>query len=80
MSHYKVKTIIYSILILTFFSYQKTLTQPKVIDAVHYTQISSFETDYSINEMKMSADGSRIVFATGGFQVKVFTINTREYS
>ncbi|MCB0749700.1 MAG: hypothetical protein KDC90_19745, partial [Ignavibacteriae bacterium] len=63
-------------LILTFSFYLSTYSQPKIIDAVHYTQISSFETDYSINEMKMSGDGSKIIFATGGPQVKVFTINT----
>lgn len=73
MAHYK---IIYSILVLIFSCYPITFAQPKIVSSVHYTQISSFETDYSINEMKMSADGSKIVFATGGPQVKVFTINT----
>ncbi len=76
MSYNKVRTVIYFMLTLTFSFYLNTFTQPKIINAVHYTQISSFETDYSINEMKMSADGSKIVFATGGAQVKVFTMNT----
>lgn len=49
--------------------------QTEAIDAVEYRQISNFETDYSISSMKMSADGTRIVFATSGQAVKVFTIN-----
>lgn len=50
--------------------------QPEVVDAVAYKQITHFETDQAIIAMKMSSDGSRIVFATGGPFVKVFTINT----
>jgi len=50
--------------------------QTKVIRAVEYLQISNFATNSSITSMKMSADGSRIVFATGGPAVKVFTINS----
>ncbi len=76
MSQTKLQATFFSILILLFSFNQRTLSQPNVIDAVHYSQISSFETDYSIYEMKMSADGSKIVFATGGQHVKVFTINT----
>ena len=51
-------------------------SQTRVIRAVEYRQISSFQTNYSITSMKISADGSRIVFATGGPAVKVFTINS----
>jgi len=50
--------------------------QTKVIRAVEYLQISNFLTNASITSMKMSADGSRIVLATGGPAVKVFTINS----
>jgi hypothetical protein len=72
----KNKTLAHSILLLTFlFSFQ-VYAQPKVVNAVHLTQISNFETDFSIIDMKMSADGSTIVFATGGKQVKVYTMNT----
>ena len=64
-----------TLLFVIFFSF-RGYTQPEVVDAVHLKQISSFETDYSIIDMKMSADGSTIVFATGGPQVKVYTMNT----
>jgi hypothetical protein len=50
--------------------------QPEVVDAVEYKQITHFETDQYISTMKMSADGSKIVFATSGPVVKVFTLNT----
>lgn len=50
--------------------------QPEVVDAVALEQITHFETNQSISTMKMSADGSRIVFATSGPMVKVFAIDT----
>jgi hypothetical protein len=52
-----------------------TYGQVNVVHGINYKQISGFETDYSINTMKLSDDGSRIVFSTGGPMVKVFTIN-----
>ena len=51
-------------------------SQTKVIRSVEYRQITSFQTNYFISSMKISADGSKIVFATGGPAVKVFTINS----
>ena len=71
MPYIKIKLII--VLVILFSINQ--FAQPLVTNAVHYTQVSSFETDYGIYALKMSADGSKIVFATGGPQVKVFTIN-----
>jgi len=50
--------------------------QTQIIRAIEYRQISSFVTNMSITSMKMSADGSKIVFATGGPAVRVFTINS----
>jgi hypothetical protein len=50
--------------------------QVEVMDGIDYRQVSNFETDYSITAMKMSGDGTRIVFATSGPAVKVYTINT----
>lgn len=50
--------------------------QVQVINGIDYKQITSFETDYSIIAMKISGDGTKIVFATGGPQVKVFTIDS----
>lgn len=76
MNYSKVKTIAYIILLFTLIFYYSIFAQPKAVAAVHYTQISSFEIDYYIADMKMSADGSKIIFATGGPQVKIFTINT----
>ena len=58
------KTLAHSILLLTFLFLIRVSAQPKVVDAVHLTQISNFQTDYSIIDMKMSADGSNIVFAS----------------
>jgi hypothetical protein len=76
MGYLKIKTLAHSIILFSILFSFPTFGQPKVVDAVHLTQISSFETDYSIIDMKMSADGSTIVFATGGPQVKVYTMST----
>ena len=76
MCFLKNNTLAHSILLFVFFFSFRGYTQPEVVDAVHLKQISSFETDYSIIDMKMSADGSTIVFATGGPQVKVYTMST----
>jgi hypothetical protein len=48
-----------------------------IIRTIVYRQISNFQSGSSpsIGRMKMSADGSKIVFATDGVK-KVFTINT----
>ena len=50
--------------------------QPEVIDAVELKQISHFEAHPNIIAMKMSGDGSTIAYATGGPEVKVFTMGT----
>jgi hypothetical protein len=50
--------------------------QTTVINGIEYQQISDFETDSFINTMKISADGTRIVFATSGPAVQVYTINS----
>ncbi len=76
MCFLKDKTLAHSIILFILLFSFRVFAQPEVVDAVHLTQISSFETDYSIIDMKMSADGSTIVFATGGPQVKVYTIST----
>jgi hypothetical protein len=49
--------------------------QTRVIRGIQYQQITAFEENMSIGSMKISADGSRIVFATGGASKKIFTIN-----
>lgn len=48
-----------------------------IIRTIVYRQISSFQSGSmpSIGRMKMSADGSKIIFATDGVK-KIFTINT----
>jgi len=76
MYYSKAKIIVNAILLFTLIFSYTTIAQPRSIAAVHYKQISSFETDYFIYDMKMSADGNKIVFATGGAQVKVYTMNT----
>lgn len=53
-----------------------TSAQVKVVGAIEYEQVSQFETNYSISAMKMSADGLKIIFATSGPAVKVYTINS----
>ena len=53
-----------------------TSAQVNVIGAINYKQVSQFETDYSISALKMSADGLKIIFATSGPWVKVYTINS----
>ncbi|MEJ2614557.1 MAG: T9SS type A sorting domain-containing protein [Ignavibacteriaceae bacterium] len=76
MCFFQDKTLAHSIVLIAFLLSFQVFGQPEVVDAVHLKQISSFATDYSIIDMKMSADGSTIVFATGGSQVKVYTMNT----
>ena len=70
------KSLLKIILLFVLYAIINVSAQPTVVNAVHYTQISSFETDFSIYALKMSFDGSKIVFATGGAEVKVFTIDT----
>ena len=50
--------------------------QVNVIGSIEYEQVSHFEKDYFISAMKMSGDGLKIVFATSGPEVKVYTINS----
>ncbi len=50
--------------------------QVNVIDAVDYKQITNFEEDQYISTMKVSGDGIKIVYATGGPFNKVFTMNS----
>ncbi len=72
------KTTIRCFIIALTISLCSTISSRAQVDVIHgieYKQISSFETDYSIIAMKISADGTKIVFATGGPAVKVFTIN-----
>ena len=52
-----------------------TEAQVNVTTGINYNQVSSFETDYSISALKISGDGTKIVFATSGPQVKVFTMD-----
>jgi hypothetical protein len=62
--------------IMFLFMLTSGFAQPDVIDGVTLKQITHFEAHPNISAMKMSADGSRIVFATSGPEVKVFTIGT----
>ena len=62
--------------VLLSIPFQLSTAQPYVINGIDYKQISSFETNYGISTMKISSDGSKIVFATGGAEVKVYTIST----
>ena len=64
MGYLKIKTLAHSIILFSILFSFPTFGQPKVVDAVHLTQISSFETDYSIIDMKMSADDGIIGFET----------------
>lgn len=50
--------------------------QTEVKRSIQYNQITNFETNQSIGNVKMSADGSKIIFATGGQEKKIFTINS----
>ena len=65
-----------ALVILATGSYCPTLAQPEILDGVELKQISHFESNPSISAMKMSADGSTIVYATAGPFVKVFTLGT----
>ncbi len=51
-------------------------SQVIVLDAVDYKQITNFVEDQYINAMKVSGDGFKIVYATGGPFNKVFTMNS----
>ena len=62
--------------ILATGSYCPIEAQPDILDGVELKQISHFETNPSISAMKMSLDGSTIVYATAGPFVKVFTVGT----
>ncbi|MBK7105631.1 MAG: hypothetical protein IPH62_10145 [Ignavibacteriae bacterium] len=64
------------IYVLIHLQFIQLSAQTNVIRSVEYTQISSFEINMEICNMKISSDGSRIVFATGGSAKKVFTINS----
>ena len=54
----------------------KIFSQPTAKSAVEFRQITEFETNLGISNIKISADGSKIVFATSGPAVKIFTINS----
>ena len=64
------------ILLLSFIIPNLTIAQTQAIRAIQYKQITNFEENLNISSMKMSADGSRIVFSSSGQEVKVYTINT----
>jgi len=67
-----------SFLLVTFHNFQlnSIYAQTEIYNAIQYNQISDFQENYSIVDMKMSADASKIIFSTGGSSVKIFTINT----
>ncbi len=65
-----------ALLPLLFCTFLASNAQVEVIDGIDYRQVSNFETDYSITAMKISGDGTRIVFATSGPAVKVYTIDS----
>ena len=73
------KKIAIRYLIVLTFLFNLTFTssaQVNVIGSIEYKQVSHFETDHFISAMKMSGDGLKIVFATSGPEVKVYTINS----
>ncbi|HPG39617.1 MAG TPA: T9SS type A sorting domain-containing protein [bacterium] len=75
----KIKKTVVSLSIincLLFFLPDQCPSQLVYSNSVQYQQVSSFETALSIVNMKICADGSRIVFSTGGPEVKVYTINS----
>ena len=53
---------------------ESTHAQIEIVRAITYEQITNFETNLAIQDMKISADGSIIVFSTSGGEVKVYTI------
>lgn len=63
------------ILICLFFSISSQ-AQIEVLRAINYQQITEFETNMGISSMKISGDGSVIVFGTSGAQVKVYVIGS----
>ncbi|MBN1599032.1 MAG: hypothetical protein JW894_12125 [Bacteroidales bacterium] len=65
-------------LILLISCISLTFSQTAVIRSINYKQISNFETEYYICSMKISADGSTIVFGTSGPAVKVFTVSSTD--
>ena len=75
-SHQTARCIIVVIFMSLFFFSIPSTAQVEVIDGIQYKQISTFETDLSITAMKISGDGTKIVFATGGPAVKVYTIDS----
>lgn len=77
MTHYFVSSRYFAILLsLLILNCVMLSAQPEVVDGIEYKQITHFETDQGITAMKMSADGSKIIFATSGSWIKVFTLNT----
>ncbi len=73
-----IKIAIRCLIVLTFLL-NLTFTssaQVNVIGSIEYKQVSHFEKDYFISAIKMSGDGLKIVFATSGAEVKVYTINS----
>lgn len=52
------------------------LGQPSVLRSIEYQQITDFTAYNGIHAVKISADGSRIVFATSGGEVKVYVIDS----
>ncbi|MFZ1290301.1 MAG: T9SS type A sorting domain-containing protein [Melioribacteraceae bacterium] len=66
------------VFIIIHLIFLKNEAQINVIRSVEYKQISSFEENMEISNMKMSSDGTKIIFATGGYTRKVYTINSDE--
>jgi hypothetical protein len=75
-SHQTTRCIITAIFMSLFLSPISSNAQVEVIDGIQYKQISTFETDLSIIAMKISGDGTKIIFATGGPAAKVYTIDS----
>ena len=75
-SHQSTRCIIIVIFMSLFFFSISSTAQVEVLNGIQYKQISTFETDLSIMAVKISGDGTKIVFATGGPAVKVYTIDS----
>ncbi len=61
---------------LVFLSSIPLYAQPDILVGVELERITAFETNPNISALKMSADGSTIVYATSGPEVKVYTLGT----
>lgn len=75
LKYYKAFALSKLALLLFYFITIDLFAQTEVIRAIQYKQITNFEQNHNISSIKMSDDGTKIVFSSSGEFVKVFTIN-----